>query len=101
MAFDMSAGDRQDCIDHPEEYILQLAAEKPAQYPELCDLWVAFYNGPSLSPEQAGALVHELLDLLLAHGGASNRPMADEVMRLMAFFSHAYRRGLKIDCQSD
>lgn len=101
MALDMFAGDSHDCIDHHEEFILDLAQMDEARYPELGAISALFYEGPRLSPRQAGALVHELIDLLAFHGGLANKPLAAVVVRLLPFFSMAYRQDQDIRCSSD
>lgn len=101
MAFDMYADDAHECIGHHEEFIFTLADENEERYPLIVALGWALYDGPRLSAQQAGGLVHELIELLVAHGGIGNRPLAALVVRLLSFFSNAYRKGLDIRCVSD
>ena len=76
MAFDMFAGDHHECIGHHEDFLLGLVGEDRARYPQLVSLRDAFYTSPRLSPRQAGALVHELIDLLSSNGGIANKALA-------------------------
>lgn len=101
MAFDMYAGERSERIDHHEEFLFSLVAADESEYPQLMSIWERFYDGPCLAPEQAGAIVHELIELLSNNGGEQGSHLAKIVMRLLPFFSFAYKRGLKIKCSSD
>ena len=101
MAFDMFAGDSRDGIAHHEEFIFELAQAHPARYRELLAIFRLFHDSPRLSARQAGALVHELIDLLAAHGGLANKPLAAVVVRLLPFFSRACRQDQDIRCSSD
>ncbi|MFV0680452.1 hypothetical protein [Ottowia sp.] len=64
-------------------------------------VWEAFYDSPRLTANQAGALVDELIELLRAHGGVTNQPLAITVMRLILFLSAAYRGRKDVVCRSD
>lgn len=101
MAFDMYFDDSRECIDHHEEFLFHLVQSDDERYPELLRLWEAFYDGPRISSTAAGALVHELLELVSAHGGASNQPLTSIAVRLSVFFSKAYRSGVEVRCVSD
>lgn len=101
MAFDMYAGDRNESIGHHEEFLFSLAQEDEPRYPELIAVWHAFYSGPRISSSHAGALVHELIDLLSSNGGLANKPLANTVARLLPFFSMAYRTQQEVRCSSD
>ena len=100
MAFDMYAGDRRERIESHEEFLFSLASDAP-NYPELSALWENFYNSPRLSPQQANAVVHELIALLAANGGNTNKVLNSVVGRLLPFFSAACRNGHEIRCSSD
>jgi hypothetical protein len=91
----------REAIGHNEEFLFALAQEEPLRYPELLALWAAFYKSPRLSGRQAGLLVHELIDLLASNGGAGNKALAAPVVRLLPFFSAAYRSDAEIKCNSD
>ena len=98
----MSAGGREESIRHGEEYVLQMAADDAARYPQLHALWCAFFDDPRFSPQQAGAMVHELIELLDRHGnGGRERGLTYTVSRWLAFFSHAARGGYEIETNSD
>lgn len=101
MSFEMFAGLLKASIEHHEEYFLQIASENAARFPELTAIWSSFYRDPMLSPRQASALVHELIDLLAEQGGIQNKALAAMVIRLLPFFSAAYRTGQQISCSSD
>jgi len=101
VAFDMHAGDRRESIGHHEEFLFALAQENESRYPELLAVWHAFYNGPRISSSHAGALVHELIDLLSSNGGLANKPLATAVVRLLPFFSAAHRSQQEVRCSSD
>ncbi|MGO1072515.1 hypothetical protein [Lysobacter sp. CA199] len=59
------------------------------------------YDDPRLSAQQAAATLHELIDLLHAHGGLDNKPLARVIVRLLPLFSAAARDGLEIHSLSD
>lgn len=101
MAFDMYVGDSHESIGHHEEFLFALAQENEPHYPELIAIWESFYDGPCISAVQAGILVHELIELLDTNGGFTNKPLASSVMRLLSFFSMAYRSCQNIRCCSD
>lgn len=101
MAFDMYAGDAQERIGHHEEFIFDLLEEDSSRYPELSSIWDRFYDGPRLSSQQAGAIVHELIDLLASNGGAGNKQLASVVLRVLPFFSKAFRENAEVRCVSD
>ena len=97
----MHAGDLHESIGHHEEFIFELVSADEARYPELLALWHGFYDDPRIPAESAGRLVHELIDLLSLNGGLDNRRLARTVLRLLPFFSRAYRAQLEIRCDSD
>lgn len=101
MALDLYAGDRHEAIGTQDEFLLQLADADPAKYPQLGAISARLYDGPRLSAEQAGLVVHELIDLLAEHGGTSSPALARVALRLMSFFSVAHRAGLEIRGHSD
>jgi len=102
LAFDMyrGSGEREEIGRH-EEFLFELAQASETKCPQLLRIWKSFFNDPSISAEQAGALVHELIDLLAVNGGASNKPLVNVVVRLLPFFSTAYRNQQEVRCQSD
>ena len=101
MSFDMYAGNVHESVGHHEEFIFSLAQADESRYPELLAIWEDFYDGPRISAGRAGMIVHELIDLLRANGGFENKPLAQTVVRLLPFFSRAYRNGNEIRCDSD
>ncbi|WP_332776473.1 hypothetical protein [Polaromonas sp.] len=101
MAFDMFAGGVQESIGHHEEFLFSLAETDESRYPELLKVWQFFYDDPRLSAHQAGALVHELIELLASNGGLASKPLASVVVRLLPFFSMAYRSQQEVTCRSD
>lgn len=101
MPFDMYANGQHEAIGHQEEFIFALAQEDGQRFPALSALWSAYYDDPLLSPEQAGALLHELIDLLASHGGMAHKALAHTVVRLLPFFSMACKGGHEIRTESD
>lgn len=97
----MYASDTREVIGPQEEFIFLHVAKDPSRYPQLAAIWAKFYDDPCLSPPQSGALVHELIDLLACHGGASNKPLMNVVVRLLVFFSMAFREQVDVRCASD
>lgn len=94
MGFDMSAGGRKESIHHDEEHVMVLAYADEARYPQLYALWEAFYDSPTLPPQQAGVIVYELVELLERHGrGGRDHELIRIVLRRLALFSHAARGG--------
>lgn len=101
MAFDMYAGERHESIEHHEEFIFYLAGANDSRYSELLRIWRLYYDGPRISSSQAGELVHELIELLWTNGGFQNKALSHLVIRLLPFFSAAYRNAEDIKCTSD
>ena len=101
MSFDLYAGDVRERIHPHEEFLFSLAAERSGRYPALLGVWESFYKDPQMHPDQAGACVHEIIDLLSSNGGLANRPLATVAFRLLLFFSSAYRNGKAVKCSSD
>ncbi len=99
MAFDMFAGETEAVIDHHEEYFLVMAAEYPQQYPTLAALWKDFYDSPTIAPLAANTIVHELIALLAANH--ADKVLNKLIVRLLPFFSQAYRHEQTIRCSSD
>lgn len=101
MGFEMYAGNAHECIAHHEESIFALLEQDERRYPQLAVLRQEFYRSHRLSAQMTGDLVHELIDLLAANGGIANRPLLLLVLRLLPFFSMAYRHGVEVRCVSD
>ena len=97
----MYAGDRRELIDHHEEFIFSVAEQYENSFPELMRLWEQFYDGPRLSPAQAGAIVHELIELVSTINSPRERQLTELVLRLLPFFSYAYKENVEIKCLSD
>ena len=101
MAFDMHAdGDRQ-MIGLHEEFIFHLANADEDAFPALMWLWDAYYDSPAISPQQASALMHELLELWARHGAEGNPALSRLCLRLLRFFSRAARANVTIRTCSD
>jgi len=101
VALDLYAGDVHESIHSHEEFLFTLASEQSTRYPVLLGVWDSFYKSPQLHPDQSGALVHELIELLSSNGGLGNKPLALVVSRLLPFFSAAHRQGETVTCRSD
>lgn len=101
MALDLYAGDRHEAIGAQDEFLLHLADADRARYPQLSAIQARFHDDPRLHVEQVGLVVHELIELLAAHGGTGNPALARVALRLMTFFSVAYRAGLDVRGHSD
>lgn len=101
MALDMYAADMHEAIGHHEEFIFTLFDENDHRFPVLSLILAELYDDPRLSPSQANALVHELLELLACNGGGSNRALSAIVLRLATFFSAAFRTNQEVHCSSD
>ena len=101
MAFDLHTAEISESIGNHEEFLFLLVEEQPDSYPQLSALWDAFYKSPGLSPEQAGTVVHELIDLLECSGGVSNKALSRLIFRLLYFFSIAAKKNQSIQCSSD
>lgn len=83
MAFNMFAGETEATIAHHEEYFLVMAAEYPQQYPVLADLWQRFYDSPTIGPQAANVIVHELIALLAVHH--ADKVLTQLIVRLLPF----------------
>lgn len=99
VSFEMYDGAAREAIGNHEEGLFDLAGENETRFPELRVLWAQFYKSPRVSSEQAGTLVHELIDLLSQN--RSNKALTATVMRLLPFFSAAYTGRREIRCSSD
>jgi hypothetical protein len=99
MAFDMYAGASHEVIGHHEEVLFEFAENEPAKYPELRALHKELYSDPILSDERAGRITYELIELLDA--GKHDKLVFHTVVRLLPFFSRAYRQNQPIRCVSD
>jgi outer membrane cobalamin receptor len=100
MSFELYCGDRRTAISPHEDFIFSFVVDDP-RFPSLNELWQRYYSDPTLSPEMANALVHELLllkDTLDAATWARTQWVGD---RLLSFFSAAYRERQVIRCTSD
>lgn len=101
MAFDMQTSETSERINHHEDFLFLLVDEQPDRYPQLSILWDKFYDSPVLSPPQAEAIVHELIDLLNVQGGLENKALSHLIFRLLCFFSMAAKTDQSIQCSSD
>jgi hypothetical protein len=99
MAFCMFLGETLEPINHHEEYLLVMAAAHPRQYPVLASVWQRFYDDPIIAATEANAIVHELIMLLAANH--ADRALTQLIVRLLPFFSEAYRTNAPIRCASD
>lgn len=98
MAFEMYADSEREYLHETDEYLLALVRDASPRYPRLSKLSHMFYGSPRLSLEESGKIVHELIELLSSNGGTSNKPLAHLVLRLLPFFSRAYRNATEIRC---
>lgn len=101
MALDLYANGQHAAIGLQDEFMFALAAADVQRFPALSALWMAYYDDPALTPEQANALLHELIALLDCYGGISNKALAHTVVRLLPFFSMASKGGHEIRTESD
>lgn len=99
MALDIYSPDRQDGIQHHEEFVFSLVEREPKRYPELNRIWREFYNDPTISAEQSGQLVHELIDLLDCH--KSDPRVVNLAARLIPLFYFSNKKSVDIKCKSD
>ena len=100
MAFDMYMGKTRDCIGHHEEFLLELARRTPDRYPGLSTLFDNLYADPVLQPDAANIITHELIELL-PEAVQVHKSAERIILRLLPFFSSAYRQGIEIRCSSD
>lgn len=102
MAFDMYTQGRKDCIDHDEECLFVLINDDWETFPQLNELWSAFYDGPRINPQMADDLVHELLVLDgLIQEESDGQWLTPVIRRLVNFFSYAHQHAVDIRCVSD
>lgn len=83
MAFDMRLGQAVEAIPTHEEFVFQLIHDE--RFPKLNWLWEQFYIDPQISPKQADALLHEVLNLWEQQGGSGNKPLSLLGYRLVRF----------------
>lgn len=102
MAFDLSAGGRQDSIDHAEQAILVHCYEDGGgRYPEMCWLWEAFYDGPTIDPERATRLAVEFERAAEEIRRALGPSMEAAAARIAGFFRSAGESGRWVTARSD
>ena len=102
MAFEMYANKYHEKIDHHEEILFHYVNDHDENYPSLYDIWENFYNGPRFSPEFANNVVHELILLLSNINEFENKKAIQKIiLRLLPFFSFAYKNNYEIKCSSD
>lgn len=107
MVFCMSLGGTSEDIALHEEYFLVMAAAHPRLYPALAAVWQRFHDNPAMAesrsetiaPDDANAIVHELIMLLAANH--ADRALTQLIVRLLPFFSQSYRTQEPIRCASD
>jgi hypothetical protein len=99
MAFCMFLGATQEAIGHHEEYVLVMVASDVKRYPVLSAVWQRFDQSPQIVPDEANAIVHELIMLLAANH--ADRALTQLIVRLLPFFSQSYRTQEPILCSSD
>jgi hypothetical protein len=99
MAFSMSLAGASEDIGGNEQYFLVMAAAQPRLYPALAAVWNQFYDSRPIAPDDANAIVHELIMLLAANN--ADRALTQLIVRLLPFFSQAYRTQEPIRCSSD
>jgi hypothetical protein len=98
MAFCMFLNGTTEDIAQHEEYVLVMAASHPRLYPALAAVWQRFHDNPTIAAAEANAIVHELIMLLAANH--ADRALTQLVVRLLPFFSQAYRTQESILCRS-
>ena len=98
MAFDMYADQMEEKFEHNEEYLFSYINELE-EFPILNWIWEEFYKSPRISPDQANAIVHELIYLSTLH--SSDKQLINTVLRLLPFFSSCYKNKLTIKTASD
>jgi hypothetical protein len=99
MAFSMFLGGTREDIALHEEYFLVMASAHPQTYPALASVWQRFYDDPTIVAAEANAIVHELVMLLAVNH--ADRALTQLIVRLLPFFSQAYRTQEPIRCASD
>jgi hypothetical protein len=99
MAFCMSLDGTIEVIGVNEQYVLVMAAAQPRHYPMLASVWQRFDQSPSIGAADANAIVHELIVLLAANN--ADRALTQLIVRLLPFFSRAYRTQVAILCSND
>lgn len=101
MPLDLYANDQHAAIGLQDGFLFDLAQADAPRFPALAALWDAFYDDPVIPPEQANALLHELIALLDSHGGTANKALTHTIVRLLPFFSMASQGGHTIRAESD
>jgi hypothetical protein len=99
MTFSMSLAGASEAIGGNEQYFLVMAAAQPRRYPALAAVWNQFYDSQPIGPDEANAIVHELIMLLAANH--ADRALTQLIVRLLPFFSQSYRTQEPIRCTSD
>ena len=101
MAFDMYSGERHEPIRDQDEFLFAFAEQDKGRYPVLLKLWANFYSEFVLTPQEAAALVHELLELHDRHEANAGKSMAGLVLRLAKFFSASAVSNVSVRCAGD
>lgn len=97
MAFDMYFKNRKTSIAYHEEEIF-LKVNEDERFPSLNWLWENFYNGPSISPEKANDIAHELI---LLKSICNQKNIIFVIDKLLPFLSMAYKLDEVIITKSD
>ena len=101
MAFEMYAGELRGEVASHEERIFVEISSRAQDYPELSKIWTQFYSSPKLLPEQSERIVHELIDFMSDPIHSTDSDIQRVVLRLLPFFSKAYRLNTIVRCASD
>lgn len=97
----MYLDEQHEQIDFHEEGIFELI-EKETSFPQLDHIFQEFYSSPKISPEMANDLVHELIALnVLISKNKKYKHLEAVVLRLLPFFSSAYKSGKSIQGAGD
>ncbi len=101
MAFDMFFDNRRESIEEHEEVLFELFGDSD-NFSGLNHIWFNFYDSPSISPSMSNDIVHELVALIeVVNKKPKNKHLLDVIIRLLAFFSTAFRSNKTIQCAGD
>ena len=100
MAFDMSAGSKQEKIHYnDEDFLIVITREDGFQNLEW--LWDNFYSSPNISSQRSMAIVSELNKAKASKMVKGRKDFIQFIERIIPFFQNAHDLNTTINCVSD
>lgn len=101
MAFDLWLNNERESIEAFEEGLFDLIGNGEG-FPVLDYIWNNFYASPTIEPEMSRKLIFELISILeIVNDNKEYAHIIKLVIRLLPFFSRAYKKGEVIQGAGD